>query len=95
MASTTTTTAPEHEPRRRWNPAQILIWTAVAVIGAVAWGVIAISRGEEISAAWLVFAALASYAIGYRFYARFIARKVLGVDDTRATPAERLNNATE
>lgn len=95
MASTTTTTAPEHEPRRRWNPAQILIWTAVAVIGAVAWGVIAISRGEEISAAWLVFAALASYAIGYRFYARFIARKVLGVDDTRATPAERLNNATD
>nr|WP_246457695.1 carbon starvation CstA family protein [Saccharopolyspora gloriosae] len=67
----------------------------VAVIGAISWGVIALGRGEEISAAWLVFAALASYAIGYRFYARFIAYRVLRVDDTRATPAERLNNATD
>jgi carbon starvation protein len=70
----------------------ILIWTAVALVGAVAWGVIALVRGEPISAAWLIAAALGSYAIAYRFYARFIARKVLGVDDRRATPAERLNN---
>ncbi len=70
----------------------IVIWTAVALVGAVSWAVIALVRGETISAAWLVFAALASYAIGYRFYARFIARKVLGVDDKRATPAERLDN---
>jgi carbon starvation protein len=70
----------------------IVIWTTVAVIGAVAWGVIALVRGEQISAAWLIAAALGSYAIAYRFYARFIARKVLGVDDTRATPAERLDN---
>jgi carbon starvation protein len=69
-----------------------VIWTAVALVGAVAWGVIALVRGETISAAWLVFAALASYAIAYRFYARFIARKVLEVDDKRATPAERLDN---
>ncbi|WP_258342295.1 carbon starvation CstA family protein [Saccharopolyspora gregorii] len=67
----------------------------MAVVGAIAWGVIALSRGEEISAAWLVFAALASYAIGYRFYARFIAYRVLRTDDTRATPAERLNNAAD
>jgi carbon starvation protein len=70
----------------------IVIWTAVAVVGAVAWGVIALVRGEQISAAWLILAALGSYAIAYRFYARFIARKVLEVDDTRATPAERLDN---
>jgi carbon starvation protein len=70
----------------------IVIWTTVAVIGAVAWGVIALVRGEQISAAWLIAAALGSYAIAYRFYARFITRKVLGVDDTRATPAERLDN---
>jgi carbon starvation protein len=70
----------------------IVIWTAVAVVGAVAWGVIALVRGEQISAAWLIAAALGSYAIAYRFYARFIARKVLGVDDRRATPAERLDN---
>src|SRR5919109_1833981 len=70
----------------------IVIWTAVAIVGAVAWGVIALVRGEQISAAWLIAAALGSYAIAYRFYARFIAYRVLGVDDRRATPAERLDN---
>jgi carbon starvation protein len=70
----------------------IAIWTAVAVVGAVAWAVIALVRGEQISAAWLIFAAVASYAIAYRFYARFIARKVLEVDARRATPGERLEN---
>ncbi|WP_028061445.1 carbon starvation CstA family protein [Candidatus Solirubrobacter pratensis] len=70
----------------------IVIWTAVAAVGAVAWGVIALVRGEQISAAWLIAAALGSYAIAYRFYARFIARTVLGIDDRRATPAERLDN---
>src|SRR4051794_25709616 len=70
----------------------IVIWTAVAIVGAVSWGVIALVRGEQISAAWLIAAALGSYAIAYRFYARFITRKVLGVDDRRATPAERLDN---
>src|ERR671917_610396 len=70
----------------------IVIWTAVAIVGAVAWGVVALVRGEQISAAWLIFAAVASYAIAYRFYARWIARKVLEVDPDRATPAERLEN---
>ena len=65
------------------------------MVGAIAWGILAISRGENISAAWLVFAALASYAIAYRFYARFIVRKALVVDDTRATPAERLNDGQD
>jgi carbon starvation protein len=80
---------------RRLDPRQVIIWTAVAIVGAVAWGILALSRGEEISAAWLVFAALASYAIGYRFYARFIVRKALVVDDTRATPAERINDGQD
>jgi carbon starvation protein len=70
----------------------IVIWTAVALVGAVAWGVIALVRDEQISAAWLIAAALGSYAIAYRFYARFITKRVLGVDDKRATPAERLDN---
>src|SRR4051812_43302423 len=70
----------------------VAIWTAVAIVGAVSWGVIALVRGEQISAAWLIAAALGSYAIAYRFYARFITRKVLGVNDRRATPAERLEN---
>ncbi len=70
----------------------IVVWTAVAAIGAVAWGVIALVRGEQISAAWLIAAAVGSYAIAYRFYARFITRKVLETNDKRATPAERLEN---
>ncbi|MBE2319764.1 carbon starvation protein A [Solirubrobacter sp. CPCC 204708] len=70
----------------------IAIWSAVAIVGAVAWGVIALMRDEAISAAWLIAAAVGSYAIAYRFYARFIQYKVLGADARRATPAERLNN---
>ncbi|HEX6678038.1 MAG TPA: carbon starvation CstA family protein [Actinomycetes bacterium] len=76
----------------RWTPQRIAVWAAIAVLGAVAWGVLALARGESINAAWLIVAALCSYAIAYRFYARFIANRVLGVDDRRATPAERLDN---
>jgi carbon starvation protein len=70
----------------------IVIWSAVAIVGAVCWGVVALARGEQISAVWLLGAAVGSYAIAYRFYARFIVRKVLEADDRRATPAERLDN---
>jgi carbon starvation protein len=80
---------------RRTNARTIAIWSFVALVGAVCWAVIALVRDEHISAAWLLFAALGSYAIAYRFYARFIARKVLGVDERRATPAERLDNAVD
>jgi carbon starvation protein len=73
----------------------IVIWTAVALVGAIAWGVIALVRDEQISAVWLIAAALGSYAIAYRFYARFIVTKVLEVNDRRATPAERLDNARD
>src|SRR4051795_3130864 len=71
------------------------IWVVVALVGALCWGVLALSRGETINAAWLLFAALSSYAIGYRFYARFIVNRVLEVDNSRATPAERLENDTD
>jgi carbon starvation protein len=71
------------------------IWVVVALVGALCWGMLALSRGETVNAGWLLFAALASYAIAYRFYARFIQNKVLGTDDTRATPAERLNNGRD
>src|ERR687891_978910 len=71
------------------------IWVVVALVGAVCWGMLALARGETINAGWLLFAALASYAIAYRFYARFIRDKVLGADDSRATPAERLNNGRD
>jgi carbon starvation protein len=73
----------------------IALWISVALVGAIGWAVLALSRGEEISAVWLLMAALGSYAIGYRFYSRFIARRVLQLDDTRATPAERLEDGVD
>jgi carbon starvation protein len=85
-------TSPSRHPT---TPRTVVVWTLVAVVGAVAWGVVALSRGEEISAVWLLAAALGSYAIAYRFYSRWIARRVLQVDDSRATPAERLHNGVD
>jgi carbon starvation protein len=73
----------------------VLVWVAVAAIGAVAWTVLALSRGESVSALWILFAALCSYAIAYRFYSRFITYKVLRADDRRATPAERIQNGID
>ncbi|WP_336208557.1 carbon starvation CstA family protein [Nonomuraea sp. LPB2021202275-12-8] len=77
------------------NVRSIIVWTVVALVGATGWGVLALSRGENVNAVWLLAAALGSYAIAYRFYARFILRRVLGADDRRATPAERLNNGID
>ena len=70
-------------------------WLLVALAGAVAWGVLALHRGESISAAWLVLAAVGTYLVAYRFYSRFLAYRVLGLNDRRATPAERLNNGRD
>lgn len=69
-----------------------IIWVSIALIGSIALGGIALNRGESINALWLVTAALCVYTISYRFYASWIATKVLLIDPTRATPAERLNN---
>jgi carbon starvation protein len=63
----------------------IAIWGVVALVGATCWAVLALSRGEEVSALWILFAALSSYAIAYRFYSRFIAKKVLELDDGSRT----------
>ncbi len=99
--STSTSSIPA-EPRqpappgpRRYGAGSVVLWVAIAVAGAVCWSVLALSRGEEVSALWILFAAISSYLIAYRFYSRFIARRVLRVDDTRATPAERLENGTD
>jgi carbon starvation protein len=70
-------------------------WFAVALLGAYALSGIALNRGESINAIWMVTAAVCIYAIAYRFYAAWIAAKVLTVDDTRATPAERLDNGRD
>ena len=71
---------------------RVLLWTAVAAAAAVGLGGIALYRGEHINSMWLVVAAAASYTVGYRFYAKFIAARVMTLNDLRATPAERLRN---
>jgi carbon starvation protein len=72
-----------------------LLWLSIALVGAGAVGGIALNRGESINAMWFVTAALCVYAIAYRFYSAWIATKVLLVDETRATPAERLDNGRD
>ena len=74
---------------------RLALWVGIAVLGAAAFGVIALARGETISAAWLIVAAVCSYLVAYRFYSRFIATTVFGLDANRATPAERLNNGRD
>ncbi len=71
---------------------KIVFWIAVALLGAFAVAGIALNRGESINALWIITAAVCVYAIGYRFYSAWIAAKVLVIDDSRATPAERLDN---
>jgi carbon starvation protein len=73
----------------------ILGWGVAALLGAAAVGVIAMRRGEPINALWLVVAATCCYALGYRFYSKFIAVKILALDGLRATPAERLENGRD
>lgn len=72
-----------------------LAWLLVAVVGAAALGGIALNRGESINALWFIVAALCVYALAYRFYAAWIAARVLMLDATRATPAERLDNGRD
>ena len=70
-------------------------WAALALCGAAALGVIALKRGESISAIWIVIAAVCVYLIAYRFYSLFIADKVLGLDARRMTPANKLNDGLD
>jgi len=72
-----------------------LIWVAVAVLGAACLGGIALNRGETINAIWFIGAAAGVYALAFRFYAGWIAAKLMVVDETRATPAERLNDGRD
>src|SRR5579859_6994184 len=74
---------------------KITFWILVAIVGAVALGMIAAVRGEPLNAVWLVAAAACIYALGYRFYSRWVAYTVLGLDDRRATPAERLEDGRD
>ena len=74
----------------KWAP-----WALLALTGAVALGVVALQRGENINALWLVVAAVCVHLTAYRFYATFIARRVLGIDPARRTPAVRRNDGLD
>jgi carbon starvation protein len=70
-------------------------WATVALLGGVAVGTVALHHGEPINALWLVAAAACCYALGYRFYSKFIAVRILVLNGLRATPAERLENGRD
>jgi carbon starvation protein len=72
-----------------------IVWGIVTLLGAAAVAEVAVHRGEPINALWLVVAATCCYALGYRFYSKFIAAKILVLDAARATPAERLENGRD
>jgi len=74
---------------------QQLPWAAVAVVGACALGTVALSRGETISALWIVISAICVYLIAYRFYSKFIATRVAQLDGARMTPAWRHNDGLD
>ena len=73
----------------------LLVWPAVAVLGAVSFAALALNRDESVNAVWLVTAGLCVYLIAYRFYSKFIADRVLGLDDSRPTPAIRHNDGMD
>lgn len=74
---------------------QKIVWVFVAILGAIAFGYIALNRGETINAMWVLTASVCVYLIGYRFYSLFIAEKVLKADATRMTPAFRHNDGLD
>src|SRR5439155_6654807 len=78
---------------RRWS--SVALWSAVSMLGAGALGAIALARNEPINAMWIIVAAVCVYLIGYRFYSRFIAVRVMELDSARATPAERLDDGRD
>ncbi|MET8798257.1 carbon starvation CstA family protein [Nocardia sp. NPDC004568] len=77
------------------TPAKKAIFAAIGLLGAVAWTILAIARGESVNAVWIVIAAVCTYIIAYRFYARLIEYKVVKPRDDLATPAEILDNGKD
>src|SRR5215469_5462021 len=75
--------------------ARIGVWVAVALTGVGALALIATSRGEPLSSAWFLVAAVCVYALGYRFYSRFLAARAFALDASRATPAQRLHDGKD
>jgi carbon starvation protein len=73
----------------------VVVWTLVALAGAGALAAIALERDEKLSGTWFVVAAVSTYLVAYRFYSAFVSARVLALDNTRATPAERLEDGRD
>src|SRR5262249_54345219 len=76
-------------------PQSKLLWIAIALLGAVAFAIVALNRGETVNAAWLVIPATCIYSIAHPFYGLFVANRALGVDAARLTPAHRHNDGLD
>ena len=74
---------------------KVLVWVAVGLLGAGALAAIALHRGEAFNSTWFVVAAVCCYLVAYRLYSAFISAKLLALDDTRATPAERRDDGRD
>ncbi|MBA4858105.1 carbon starvation CstA family protein [Nocardia farcinica] len=81
--------------RSPMTPAKKAILAGIAILGAVAWSILALARGENVNAVWIVIAAVCTYVIAYRLYARFIEWKITKPRDDLATPAEILENGKD
>src|SRR5579884_1618535 len=84
-----------HRERALRRAAKAFAWVAVALAGASALAAIAWHRGEPLNSGWFVVAAICCYLVAYRLYSAFVSAKVLALDDTRATPAERLEDGRD
>jgi carbon starvation protein len=96
----TVRTDPDRPPvavydRRPMTAGKKAVFAAIALVAAVAWALVAFVRGEDVNAAYFVVAAVGTYVVAYRFYARLIEYKVVRPDDTRATPAEQHENGRD
>ncbi|MBL8927943.1 MAG: carbon starvation protein A [Pseudonocardia sp.] len=83
------------EQRQHWTPLRIALWVGVALLGGLAWVMVALVRGETVNGIWFVFAAVCTYFIAYRFYSTYIEKRITQPDDRRATPAEYNDNGQD
>jgi len=68
-------------PDNRWTPVRISTWVAITALGVLGWWMLAVVRGEHVNTIWFVVTAVCTYAIGYRFYALYIQRRIMRPDD--------------
>jgi len=84
-----------HNAASKPSPAARILWVAIAIVGAWCLGVVALRRGEPINAIWVVAASISIFAIGYRFYGKFIEHSVLRMDPGRAPPSVLRNDGLD